>query len=308
MTSPILHLSTEELWSALDDINPVDVLVEQLIGGAGWTAQGQLHPWPEHGSIPSAELAMYEESCTGAKCLIPVSSLRQVRAAALATLAARELLAPGVVTAAVLGSGLAAQLQLTVLAKHVSDVSHVAVCAGNDGGWSPVEPRVLDQLDLAGIGLSVTSGVNEAVLGANLVIAADAGLGRLEIGQLAKGAVVINAGGVDLPDAVVDGVDQVYVDDASLLDENSHRYFVTMHRAAQSTGPHRQKRFKGWHRRRLIEADLGALLSGSHTGRQRLDDVVLVELLSTNLPDAHLTARLHRAALDRGLGMRVSGS
>jgi ornithine cyclodeaminase/alanine dehydrogenase-like protein (mu-crystallin family) len=302
MNSSLLRLGTDELWSALDDINPVDVLTEELIGRFLAGADSRPESPGTLTSRPETELAEFEDGVTGEKCQIPVSCLRMLRAATLATLAARALLAPGLVTAAVLGSGLAAQLQLAILARHVPDVSHVAVCGG-----SPIEPRVLDQLDLAGIGVSVTEEIDEAVLGSNLVIATGGGTGALKVGRLARGSVLVNAGGGDLPDEVVDGVDQVYVDDAGLIAANQHRYFVMVHNDARAPRAERPRRFTDCHRSRRIEADLGELLTGKHSGRRGFDDVLLVELLSVDTLDAHLTSRLHQAALDRGLGVRVSG-
>lgn len=310
MISPTLRLSTDELLSALDVINPVDLLVDELVAGRPSDPGGRLIPWRGDPSAgPAGGLILLEDLRAGSSCVLPTSVLCAFRTAALAALAARALVTPGVVTAAVLGSGFAAQPPLAVIARHVPGISHLAVCpaspaspagpdrlARTDGWRQPVRPMVLDQLDLSGIGLSITSAVSDAVFGATLVVAAAAGLHRFRLGQLTRGAVVINAAGEDLPDELVDGVDQLYVDDAALLERNVHRSFVRRHLAGMAVGSRRPV---------TIEADLGQVLTGAHAGRTHIDDILLVELLGGNAMDVRLACSLHRAALANGLGVQL---
>lgn len=308
MAGSVLELGDDELWSALEQINPVDVLIDELVGcevdRVDWNPHqfGRFVAWRHTTSEGQDEdLALLEDADTGERCLLPADGLRASRAATLCALAARQMLAPTVVTATVLGASPAAQLQLAVIARHVPDVSHIAVCPA-PGGREAIEPRVLDQVDLAGIGLSVVPGMADAVFGANLVVVTDAGPWPLEYGQLPKGVVVVNATGADLPDQLVNDLDEIYVDDVDRLDDNAHRYFVRSHLAC-ITGRRPLPR-NGSRRRPRIAAPLGQVLTGAHPGRTSLDDMVLVELLSTDLLDAPLASRLHRAAVERGLGVR----
>lgn len=311
MTSPILRLSAEELRSALDGIDPIEVLAEELIGKTvdrtEWDRRqvGRLTPWRDASGAPASDQVLVEDLRSGSKCLLPASSLRMVRAAGLTALTARELLTRGVVTAAVLGSGPATQLQLTLNTRYVPDISHIAIATWSTGdGGTPVEPEVLDELELAGIGLSISDSVEEAVFGANLVIVVGGRPEGLELGHLARGALLINTEGRDLPHDLVNGVDQIYVDDAALLEANPERYFVKMHLAASGNSdwprPH-----NGSHHRRHIDADLGQVLTGARPGRRNIDDILLVELLSVHVLDVWLACRLHRAARERGLGARL---
>lgn len=310
MTSPIHQLSAEELRSALDGIDPIEVLAEELIGQtvdrAAWDSRQacRLTPWRAASGAATGDQVLVEELRSGSRCLLPASSLRMVRAAALTALSARELMTRGVVTAAVLGSGAPAQLQLTLNARYVRDISHVAIWPAGIEGGAPVEPEVLDELELAGIGLSFSKSVDEAVFGANLVILVGGPPDSLELGHLARGALLINTGGQDLPHDLVDGVDQVYVDDAGLVADNTERYFIRMHLAESDTSDWPRLHDGSRHRRR-IDADLGQLLTGAHPGRRHIDDVLLVELLSVHVLDIPLACRLHRAARERGLGARL---
>lgn len=293
MAGPILQLKADELASAFDGVD-LDVLAEQFVGRAAADRTGQttedayLTPW--RGRVlavrrPMTEPLLFEDRRTGARCVLPAPSLRACRAAALTGLAARTLLTPGVVTAAVLGGGPAMPLHLTVIARCVPGVGNLLVCpAGVAEG--EIAPRVLDQLDLARIRLAVAATVGDAASAADLVVVVAATSERLDIGAISRGAVLVNATNHDLPDDLIDCVDRLVVDDAALLEEHLTRYFVRAH-------------LEG---RRRIDADLCQVLTGTRPGRTQPDQILLVELLSADALDPSLAGVLRGAALDRGLG------
>jgi ornithine cyclodeaminase/alanine dehydrogenase-like protein (mu-crystallin family) len=281
MTETILQLRSHEVWRALEVVDPVATMAEYLIGrtvgraGHGHRAPGRLISWSGTGR-GGAELVLLDHPEATGACVLPAQCLRSAQAAALAAVAGRELLVPGGVTMAVLGPD--GHTQLSVLARHMPDVSHVALCA------EQVAPKLTDQLELSGIALSVVPTVADAVFGANFVIATDhtgaaSYLSGLRIGQLARESLLVNATGVDLPADLVDQVDQVYVDDLGLLD----RY------------PERQVAATG---------DLAQLLAD----RQRpiRSGVQLVELLGVHELNADLAYRIYEFATRTGLGVRIA--
>lgn len=313
MTSPALQLDIDELLSALEVIDPVDVLIEELIsraaGGEGQspTLDGRLTPWrrrtPAEGA-PATELVLLEDLGVGGRCVLPKSVLYTFRTASLVALAARELTVPGVVTGAMLGFDFTAQTSLALITRYLPGLSHVAVCPKGDGSNGlngPMQPRIIDQLDLSGVDWSVTTAVAEAVFGATLVVVTAARVRWSEFGHLAKGSVLINATGKDLPDHLVDVVDQIYVDDAALIYSNPHRYFARLHMAERSADPAWDR--ADFRRYRGIEADFAQILAGAHAGRTHVDHILLVELLGARELDVPLACALHRAALDYGLGV-----
>ena len=310
MISPILRLNTDELLSALDAIDPVDVLTEELVGKAGDGSEppvpdGRLTPWRGGGpDAPATELLLLEDLHIGRSCVLPAEALRGFRTAALVALAGRIFVTPGVVTAAVLGSGVVAQLSLTLIARYLPGLSHVAVCPTGDEPGGPLEPRVMDQLDLAGVGWSTTSVAAEAVFGATLIVATVAHAPCLQIGHLAKSAVLVNTTGEDLPDDLVDAVDQLYVDDAALVETAAHRYFARTDLAARNSGRTRSAGADAG-RHRQVEADFAQVLTAAHPGRTHVDHILLVELLSADELDVRLGCLLLRAALEHGLGERL---
>lgn len=288
MDVPMLRLGTDDLCTAIAGIDPVPVLAAELMAVGGNAAAAPGARWGE----PLGAFAVLEDTTTGGRCALPAAALRAYRSAALTALAARHLLAPGVVTASVIGSGLAARLQMMVIARHVPDVSHIAACAASVDRDPPVWTGMADQLDHAGIELTVTDHVDEAVFGANLVAITGCDADLVRVDHLSKGAVVVNATGRDLPDHLVDGANQVYVDDSARMDSAAHRHFAR----TAAEGSSSVRRHDG------IEADLGAVLTGEHPGRTRADHVLLVELLGPNALDLALACLVHRAALVLGLG------
>jgi ornithine cyclodeaminase/alanine dehydrogenase-like protein (mu-crystallin family) len=280
MSGPVLALSADEAWTAFELIDPIAPLVEEL---AGRTEQrtGALSRWTGD-PVPAepGELVVLHDD--DASCVLPAASLRMFHSASLVAVAARELLVPGGITVALLGVTPATQPQLAAVTRHVPDISHVAICHAGDLRSSPLEPRLVDLLEHRGIQLSAGTVAADAVFGANLVVVFPDGvdLTPLRIGTLARGAVLVNASGRTMPAELATDLDEVYVDDMRLVDQRGH------------------------HHRKAI-ADLGELLSGSHPGRQDIDDVLAVELLGVDVLNVRLARQLHRAARRHGLGAHL---
>lgn len=289
MNALTLRLSNDDLRRVVEDVDAVQATATALITRSA--GREDLNGLATEGATVHNEgdTAIYETPEDGQCCVMPAAGLRDYRLAVLTALATRNLLAPGVVTASVIGSGLALELQLAVLRTHVPNVSHIAVATlGNN----PPDQAVLDQLDRDGIGISFVETPADAMFGANLVVLA--GATRLGTTRLAKGAVFVNATGVDLPAALLDGVHAVFVDDQEGL-ADSDRTFVRTHPG--------RRRFGRGHRSPSVVADLGRVLAGEHPGRTDHDHVLLVELIGggTEL-DPVLAGRIHQAAAAAGLG------
>lgn len=267
--STVLRLRAHELPEALAGADVPRAVVDELLWRefAG-SALGRrpVGGWRLHGDF-GEDLALLYGERSGTGLLVQASCLTAARGAALTAAAAAMFVAPPVVTVSVLGSGLAARLQVMALATHVPGVSHVAV-----HGVTRLPSGLVKRLDGAGIGLTVTECGAEAVFGANLVVLA----GPQEPASWTPpgGAVIVNATGAAVPLDVP--VDQVFVDDRRLL--GGHIAGV---------------------------ADLGQVLAGTHPGRTTEDDVLLVDLLGVDTGGVWLTHQLYQAALRQGLGVPV---
>ncbi|KOV87922.1 hypothetical protein ADL03_06010 [Nocardia sp. NRRL S-836] len=200
----------------------MDALAERLMAGAAVTGALRSTAAPEH------------------------------RTAVLTALAARYLLAPGVVTASVVGTGQTVRTQLESLTCYVPDLTHVAVHV-LDG--TPLDRDLVDGLHRTGIGLHVAATAAEAVFGANLVVVTSGADLDTWPTHLPSGALLVNAGGGELPAAMTSAVDGRFVDDLALLNEAC---------------PHS----------RPVEADLRQVVTGERAGRTGADHVLLVDLLT----------------------------
>jgi ornithine cyclodeaminase/alanine dehydrogenase-like protein (mu-crystallin family) len=303
MTGSILRLGVEELWRALEDVDPVALITAALRDTTGSSRTAGLSAWrcdrPDEDAAHE-ELVLFEDPVTDHRCLLPAKELQAVRKGALVVMAAQELLDSCTVTVGVLGSGRDAQGQLLVMANCLRNISHLAMSAPDEWTGPPFEQWMLDRLDLSGIGLDVCHDAADAVFGADLVLIAGPRIHGLEFAQLARGNVLVNTSGRRLPAGVVHGVDHVYVDDVRLL--GGHPQLTADDRSAGSAA---RQRGRTGHARRHVDADLRQMLSGRHPGRVRSAEIALVEILDSGPAsplDVTLAASVsHWAALGRDL-------
>lgn len=316
MTGPTLQLHHGHVLRALEEIDLVELVAQDLDERARGIERPPTSRFVSDtgGVANTGELVGVEDLGSGEVCVLPASSLRLLRSVARTGLAVRELHPAGVVTAAVFGSSSAVQLHLSVIARMVPNLSHAALYLAGSG-TAEIDSALRDELELAGIGVSVSSNQRRAALGANLIVNADLGRYELAIGQLSPGALMVNAAGQDLPDEVLASVDHVYVDDLALLERNRHRNVVKQHQAGrdhrpsqvqgQGEGLHRHQPL--WRYERRIEADLAQVLAGVR-GRPEVDDVLLVDLLGEANPDITIAGRIHQIAVKHGLGWRINAA
>lgn len=196
MTARILSLDEDDLWCLAEELDVVTTLHEALT--APRDSPGELVRL-------TADVEAFHDPHTGDRCEFPAAGLRALRAAGLVAVAARSLLTPGVVTAGLVGAGPAALWHLAVLCRSVPGVSHVAVYAEGQ----PMTLRVLDQLELTGIGLSVSPSAADAAFGATLVVAFGGAVAQIPPHRLARGALVVNAGPQPAPAQILEAVDRI---------------------------------------------------------------------------------------------------
>ncbi|TCO47427.1 hypothetical protein [Actinocrispum wychmicini] len=291
-----VRLSMSDLLSALVATDLRTLCAEELVARVYRTRR------PDTATVRELTNLVLVENGARTRYLLPSFAVRASRAAALAAVAARALLTPGVVTAAVLGSGPDAQSQLMMIAKYVPAASHVAVCPVG-GQRATIAPQVLDQIARAGIGLTLHTDVAQALLGANLVVTTSENTAPVRYADLTKGALLINTSGEDLPDDVVDRVDKVYADAPDLLADNDDRYFVRRHfETLAARGQFSPPASTLIAHPPGVVVGLGEVLSGAYRSRVGADEIRLVEVLSAGEPDLRLAAELCRTARLLGLG------
>jgi ornithine cyclodeaminase/alanine dehydrogenase-like protein (mu-crystallin family) len=298
-------LSSSQLWEVSDRVNLEAVFIDELMAaggddpGRGRPGTCRLEPWrdPLAGSQPDDHL-LFEDDASGTRRIMPGSSLRSMRVASLAVLAARRLAAPGVLTVAVLSHEAPPLLEADVIARYVANVSHIAIWPGLSEARTRIDAaRLAQRLDRAGTALSMTGQLAEAVRGANLVLVVEAGKAAdslsVDIGHFVRGAVIVNATGRELPCSLTAGIEHIVVDYPGLLSSNPRRYLAEPDEGAGNK-PQIAHRV-GQKRPRPIMADLLQIMTGTHVSRPSIDDMILVELLSANSLSVELAYYLNQA-------------
>jgi ornithine cyclodeaminase/alanine dehydrogenase-like protein (mu-crystallin family) len=270
----VLQLNVDELTSAWSAVDPLRV-VHGRFADRDTAPRGRLLPHPA-----TADLVLLEDFRAERRAVLPAAALAALHTAALVTIAVRGLVSPGIVTAAVLGSGLVVQTLLTLLTGQMAGLSHVAVHSPNRrADADPADTAWCRTLDGAGVGWTVADELADAALGATLVVAAEVTSEPVDVGKPVAGALLVSANGAGFAGRVVDHVTQVYVDDPE---------------GAAPPAEFRQ--------RRRAEEGLWEVLRGARPGRTHVDDVLLVVLNRAHELDVGLACEVHRAALLNGLG------
>ncbi|PZG50779.1 hypothetical protein C1I98_09725 [Spongiactinospora gelatinilytica] len=297
MTSA-LWLNGDDVHDALDAFEPVAPLVEELLAGDG----GQ--PPAATGSYRGQEVLIVEDPAMAVSFVLSRRAVHRIHRAGLTAAVARRLVGPTAATICIVGSRESATVHMTMLAKRLENVAHVAACVLGDAADRSVAPGTLDDLFMAGVSLSVGNNVNEALFGANLVVIDTAGV-ELRVDWASPRAVIVNTSGQDLPAAVVERAATVYVDDLRLLPEHQHRDFVRRNRTGCASSNGRPRGRPRGHRAAPDIGDLKTLLRGDRCAPPFPARFVLVELLSVGTISRRFALGIGRAALNLGLGQRI---
>ncbi|MFJ2773184.1 hypothetical protein [Streptomyces sp. NPDC087300] len=275
---PRLRLTTGEAESAVRGLDAVDVVREALTMPSGATGDESVMRFDG----AADELLLYDR-VTRQEWRLPASTAVRLWRACLCAAAARAFVAPGVITAGVIGADAMDSASLVLLSRALPGLSHVALyddgAPGQDGGPRP--PRTVRGGDDE-VALALMRSAREALLGADLVVLASNA--TCVAGEwLARGTVLVNATAQDVTDELHKEVAHLVVDDPRLLSLAPDR------RAARMAEP---------------PTRLGQLLGVGAVLRRHRDDTVLVDLYGAGLHQQWFVTRLCRSAHVRGLGRR----
>src|SRR2546430_14527267 len=92
MPRQTVRLSSDELWTALEAVDLVEVVLDEVAhGGVAEPEWRRLLRSPPPEPRVAGEAAVLEDRSTGTRCLLPAAGLRHIRTAAGAALAAPPL-------------------------------------------------------------------------------------------------------------------------------------------------------------------------------------------------------------------------
>jgi ornithine cyclodeaminase/alanine dehydrogenase-like protein (mu-crystallin family) len=128
--------------------------------------------------------------------------------------------------------------------------------------------------------------------------------GYIRFDWLQPGSILVNISLDDpLPEIVLQA-DKVIVDDWNLVKNDTRRLLGLMYRAGQIIGPNEPvDSARNGQQRRRIDAQLGEIVLGSKSGRDHLDDIVLVNPFGLAIEDVALATHVHQKALELNIGV-----
>ncbi|MFI6323029.1 hypothetical protein ACIBG8_36240 [Nonomuraea sp. NPDC050556] len=212
-------------------------------------------------------------------CVMAATPVAEVRSAAVTVASAQALLCQPVITVGVVGAGEAAVANVELLASTLTGVAGIAVYDPDAELAERMRDRTADLLWRHGVRLSLTESAREAVLGADLVVAALGGaVGAIEHSWLSPGAVVVDLSTDGVLPCVVHEADLLLVDDWSLVTGVLGRMRAAGELDAEGAG-------------------LGDVLAGAHPGRRDPEAVILVCPYGPAVLDVALATEACRAAL-----------
>ena len=218
--------------------------------------------------------------------------LHLLRTTATGALAARMLARPGCRVAAIIGAGRIAAEMLAPLRAALPGIEEIRVSARR----SASADAFVAQHATACPGLRAAPSVREAVAGADLVLTMTAAMEPfLDASMPARGATVIGLGDIEMaPDMLTSWADRFVLDD---LD------FATV--AGSVSGWIASGAMDREQVAARLDADVGELATGAKPGRRDPSENVLAIVQGMAICDLALAAAAHRAALARGLGLRL---
>jgi ornithine cyclodeaminase len=220
--------------------------------------------------------------------------LTELRTAAAGALAAALLARPDARTAAVIGTGGQARLQLQALLLAVRSIGHVIVW----GRRREAAEQYRRDMAAAGVPVSLAATARQAAEGAEVVITATSSTKPLvEAGWLARGAHV-TAVGSDMPhkqelDPKVLAAADKYVPDSIEAAAASGELHHAIETGAFDVGS--------------VYGELSALASGRLPGRTGDDELTVADLTGLGIQDAAVAALAARLADEQGAGQDLGG-
>ncbi len=240
-------------------------------------------------------------------CIMEGAHISSLRTASVSLLAAQELKGPDIECVAVIGAGVLAQAHIALLVKErlkrYPRLRQIILFDLSAQRSAALQDSYAATLQEAGIELRIVSAPEEAVRQAQLIIAATTTTeGYIPFAWLQPGTILVNVSLDDPLPEVVLRAHSVIVDDWMLVKNDPRRLIGRMYRAGQVVGPDESVEAQAPSARR-IDAELGDIVVGTKVGRQRRDDIILVNPFGMAIEDVAIAAMVYQRARELKLGL-----
>lgn len=258
---------------------------------------------PLHGYDRASGLTfLYDPLTVRVLCIMESAYISSLRTASVTALSVELLQNHAIECLAVMGAGALAHAHISLLTKRLPALSQIRLFDIERSRAEALQQRVASFLHDRTIDFQVTASAEEAIRPAQLIVpVTTVTQGYIPFAWLQPGALVVNISLDDVLPEVVFRANKVVVDDWYLVKSDSRRLLGRMYRAGQLIGPDELPQESGTNCRR-VNASLGDLVLGRKMGRERKEDIILVNPFGLAIEDVACAARVYQKALERGTG------
>ncbi len=245
---------------------------------------------------------LYDTMTARVLCIMEAAYLSSLRTACVTALATELCAGPKIETIALLGAGVLAEAHITLLLQRQPQVRHIRMYDLQPDRVYACRQNVLSVLEQYGVEMTLAESAQAAIEGAELIVpVTTTTTGYIQYSWLKPGAILVHVSLDDALPEVVFQADKVIVDDWNLVKSDSRRLLGRMYRAGQIVAPDDDETIVEQGQRK-IDAQIGDLVLGTRKGREREDDIILVNPFGLSIEDIGLAAHVYRIALEHQLG------
>lgn len=300
-------------WQTSNGFGARSLAMQGMLTGANRTAiglkviNGSLEN-VERGLPRSQGLTMvFDKETARPLVLMEAAYISALRTAAVTAATAQALGGPGPQSLALIGCGTLAKAHIKVLESSLPTLTEIRL-----HDWNEARAKSLAEAVAAAFGdrleVVVAPDSETCVRGADLVVPVTTVTeGYIPYAWLKPGAVVAHVSLDDLLPEVAERAGLLLVDDWSLVSEDQHRVFGRLYRQGRLLSPsgERHPDADPVASARRVDATIGAVIAGTHPGRTSSTDVVVSNPFGMAILDVAVADEVHRAAVERGLGISL---
>jgi N-[(2S)-2-amino-2-carboxyethyl]-L-glutamate dehydrogenase len=245
---------------------------------------------------------LFDTTSVRINCIMEGAYLSSLRTASVTLLSAELFQGREIEHAAVLGAGVLAQAHIELLVKRLPHLRSISIFDLDSKRIATLKEALASILQSHEVELLETPTAESAIREAQLIVpVTTTTTGYIEFDWLEPGSILVNISLDDPLPEVVFKADKVVVDDWNLVKNDPRRLIGRMYRAGHVLGPDDSAENQPHARR--IDAQLGEVVLGTRSGREHIDDIILVNPFGLAIEDIALATHVYREALQQNVGI-----
>ncbi|GBF76058.1 2,3-diaminopropionate biosynthesis protein SbnB [Paenibacillus sp. 598K] len=269
---------------------PAYVGGEVAVSGLKWIGSKHDNPQQRRKERASALIILNDPQSNYPIAVMEGSIISGMRTAAVTVIGARYLAREGFRTVSVIGCGVIARMQLVSLLEQFEAIRTIHLFDLNAEAARALADELGTRFEQ--VELRVAASAEQAVRQAEVLVTATvASAPHIPYEWLAKGAFVSNISIMDLHKDVFVRADKVVVDDWD--QSNREKKIIN------------QLVLEGQFSRARLHAELGEILIGAKPGREREDEIIVLNPMGMAVEDIASAAEMYERAVAQGKGTRL---